>query len=109
MPVPLLRLESESGWDPTLDQAIHDIPQAPCEQESSALLRQQLRKLMNALDVRECQVVVMRYGWDGQGKRTLVEISRSLGISRSRVGQIEQEALRKLRKQSKLSADQLSP
>jgi DNA-directed RNA polymerase sigma subunit (sigma70/sigma32) len=62
---------------------------------------------MNVLEERECQVVTMRYGWDGHGKRTLVEIAGVLGVSRARVSQIEQIALTKLRKQWKLSANSL--
>ncbi len=105
---PLLRVEVEADSHLTTDQLVYDARQDPCEQAHLGLLRQHLCQLMISLDDRECQVVSMRYGWDGQGKRTLLEISGLLGVSRARVSQIEQTALKKLRKQWKLSASPLS-
>ena len=46
---------------------------------------------------REQAVLQLRFGLDGSEPRTLAEIGRSLGLSKERARQIEEEALRKLR------------
>ena len=51
-----------------------------------------------ALDERERQIIVLRYGLYGHKALTQREISQSLGISRSYVSRIEKGALEKLAK-----------
>ena len=54
--------------------------------------------LERTLDERELQVIDLRYGLDNGGKVTsLSEIGKVLGISASRVAQIEEQAMEKLR------------
>lgn len=48
------------------------------------------------LDEREKQVIVSRYGLDGNPPRTQREIAAQCGISRSYVSRIEKKALKKL-------------
>lgn len=55
-----------------------------------------VRKMLNALDEREAKVLRLRYGLDDMQPRTLKEIGEEIGLSRERVRQIENEALRKL-------------
>jgi RNA polymerase primary sigma factor len=55
-----------------------------------------IRKLLDAIDEREAKVLRMRFGLDDREPRTLKEIGQVLALSRERVRQIEQEALRKL-------------
>lgn len=69
--------------------------QAMDERESSKRLRQ----LLQALDQRECTILLMRYGLDGKPPRTLEEISKHIGRTRERVRQIQKRALKKLRSQ----------
>ena len=60
------------------------------------LRRQVLREALLSLPAREREVVMMRYGIDGQEPRTLEEIGRNLGLTRERVRQIELDSLRRL-------------
>ncbi len=51
-----------------------------------------------ALDDREKEIVVLRYGLNGKKEMTQWEIGKLLGISRSYVSRIEKKALGKLKK-----------
>jgi RNA polymerase primary sigma factor len=58
-----------------------------------------IRKLLEAIDEREARILRMRFGFDGQEPLTLKQIASEIGISRERVRQIADEALRKLNSQ----------
>ena len=47
--------------------------------------------------MRERQVLVLRYGLDGQHPRTLDEVGRTFNVTRERIRQIENQTLKKLR------------
>jgi RNA polymerase primary sigma factor len=55
-----------------------------------------VREMLNAIDEREAKILKMRYGLDNKEPRTLKQIGDLFDISRERVRQIENEALRKL-------------
>ena len=55
------------------------------------------RELLATLTAREAQVISMRFGLDGGVERTLAEIGASFALTRERIRQIENQALRKLR------------
>ncbi len=59
--------------------------------------RDELRRALGFLEERERQVIVLRYGLDGETPRTLSDVGKLLGITRERVRQIETRALSKLR------------
>jgi RNA polymerase primary sigma factor len=61
------------------------------------LLRRQLDEALAGLTAREREIVSRRYGLEGGMAETLSEIGTALCMSRERVRQIEQRALRKLR------------
>jgi RNA polymerase primary sigma factor len=58
--------------------------------------REALRKVLAKLNDREQQVISWRFGL-GTAPRTLAEIGAVLSVTKERVRQIEQDALRKLR------------
>ncbi len=58
--------------------------------------RARIRKLLNSIDEREAQVLRMRYGIEDDTPMTLEEIGERLGLTRERIRQIENDALRKL-------------
>lgn len=58
-----------------------------------------LLEKVKQLTRRERKVVEMRYGLDGETRKTQRDIARCLGISRSYVSRIEKRALNKLTKQ----------
>jgi RNA polymerase primary sigma factor len=53
--------------------------------------------LLSTLTPREAQVLRLRYGLDGGAERTLAEVGESFALTRERIRQIENQALRKLR------------
>lgn len=58
-----------------------------------------LRKLLEAIDEREANILRLRFGLDGQEPMTLKQIADEVGISRERVRQIAEEALARLNSQ----------
>ncbi len=59
--------------------------------------RLMVSQCLECLDQREYQVIAMRYGLDGNPERTLVEIGEVLQVTKERVRQLEERALRKMR------------
>ena len=68
---------------------------------SSAFLQEELVDLLGHLKPREVDIITKRYGLDGGTTMTLKDIGSQYAISRERVRQIEQGALRKLEKMMK--------
>lgn len=62
------------------------------EEASEALIN-----VLNTLNEREKIVIIKRFGLAGYNAETLDEIGKSLGLSKERIRQIENAALRKLR------------
>ena len=60
-------------------------------------IHKELENMINVLDDREKEIIKMRYGLDDQEPKTLEEVGEILGISRERVRQLEQRALKKLK------------
>ncbi|HVR75104.1 MAG TPA: RNA polymerase sigma factor RpoD/SigA [Planctomycetota bacterium] len=55
-----------------------------------------IEKLLASIDVRDAKILRMRYGLDSGDPMTLKEIGEKVNLSRERVRQIENEALKKL-------------
>jgi DNA-directed RNA polymerase sigma subunit (sigma70/sigma32) len=60
-------------------------------------LRQELRLLLRELNTQQRTVVTLRFGLENASPSTLAEIGKRLQVSRERVRQIEQGAIRWLR------------
>lgn len=68
------------------------------EQVSTRESVQQLRRAIDScLTAQEKQVVVLRYGLDGNPPQRQRQVAQTCGISRSYVSRIEKRALEKLR------------
>ena len=61
----------------------------------------QLEQALATLPARERDVMVLRYGLDGADGRTLEEVGRIFGVTRERIRQIEDKAIRRLRHHSR--------
>jgi RNA polymerase primary sigma factor len=68
----------------------------PDDQIARAVAIERVRALLGKLPPREQEVLRFRFGIDGAPELTLQEIGDRYGLSRERVRQIEQEALRRL-------------
>lgn len=75
--------------------------QAPPEEATFALLREQLSEVLNTLTEREKRVLRLRFGLDDGRARTLEEVGQKFGVTRERIRQIEAKTLRKLRHPSR--------
>ena len=60
-------------------------------------LKEQLLKVMDSLEDREKEVLIKRYGLIDDEPMTLEEVGKSMSLSRERIRQIEEKALRKMR------------
>lgn len=60
-------------------------------------LTEKLQKALKLLEKRDEKVLTWRFGLDGKGSQTLDEIGKRLNISKERVRQIEERAMRKIR------------
>ena len=67
-------------------------------------LQELLREVLDKLSLREKRIIELRFGLDGEGPYTLEETGKILGITRERVRQIQNSALKKL-KSFRLSQD----
>ena len=71
--------------------------------ENSILNREILRLLKETLsDEKQFYVIMRRFGFGGSDPQTLEEIGQTLHVSRERIRQIEQNAIRKLKNNEKL-------
>ncbi len=65
------------------------------------ILREELLKSMDILTEREQMILKLRFGFDDGRPRTLEEVGRVYNVTRERIRQIEEKALRKLRHPSR--------
>lgn len=68
----------------------------------SAALKTTFDKVLLSLTSREMAIVQLRYGLDGHKPMTLEETGKALGLTRERVRQIQEAALKKLRTKEEL-------
>jgi len=61
------------------------------------ILREELLKSMDILTEREQMILKLRFGFDDGRPRTLEEVGKVYNVTRERIRQIEEKALRKLR------------
>ena len=76
---------------------------SPAPQDAAAytLLREQLEEVMKTLTPREAKVLKLRFGLEDGKSRSLEEVGREINVTRERIRQIEEKALRKLRHPSR--------
>ncbi len=105
-----ISLDMEIGNDgsTTFGEYIED-PKAedPARRILLIKLREQIKEVLNSLQKKEREIVIMRFGLDDGRIKTLKEIGEAFSISRERVRQIETKALSKLKHPSRTK--QLQP
>jgi len=65
--------------------------------EDSQAKEMVLKIVRERLNVRECQIVTMRFGLDDTKPHTLEEVGQKFGLTRERIRQIENVAIKRLR------------
>lgn len=92
------------------DQDTSLIEMIPIEDEVSVedqvgyiMLRADLKKALSTLTEREQKIIRSRFGLDDGRSSTLEEIGREYGITRERVRQIENKALKKLKRPCRIN------
>lgn len=68
----------------------------PYKSAETAMLRDSIYDLLDTLSEREAAVIKMRFGLEGNSM-TLEEVGKELGVTKERIRQIEDKALKKLR------------
>ncbi|HIQ49062.1 MAG TPA: RNA polymerase sigma factor RpoD [Aquifex aeolicus] len=73
----------------------------PEEQVTRKLLREQLEKVLQTLSEKEREILMYRYGLVDGTEYTLEQVGKMFNVTRERIRQIENKALRKLRHPSR--------
>ncbi|MDO7848607.1 sigma-70 family RNA polymerase sigma factor [Hymenobacter sp. M29] len=60
-------------------------------------LRREVQRALSTLTLREADVVTLHFGLNGHAARTLEEIGEQFGLTRERVRQIKEKAIRRLK------------
>ena len=95
---------AESG-ERALIGHIQDGDEAAPDGASASISSKRLGVWMAGLRERQRIVLERRFGLDGTPLQSLAEIGRDLGISRERARQIQEDALRRLRKLSQAAKE----
>ena len=97
-PVSLETPVGKEGNSESLGDFVEDemLPQ-PTEVATSELLKGQLQDVLASLSPRERRVIELRFGLGDDYTHTLEETGREFGLTKERIRQIENKALRKLR------------
>ena len=84
--------------DGTLEDLVADTSaEDPNDKLDNELLAKQIHSLLNTLNSREKDIIIARYGLNSQRPKTLEELGQEYNLSKERIRQIEQQALRKFR------------
>ncbi|MEO0454105.1 MAG: sigma-70 family RNA polymerase sigma factor [Verrucomicrobiota bacterium] len=70
----------------------------PSDQLASDNLNDTIRDAMGELNERELEILKLRFGLDGYDEETLAEIGKRFNVTRERIRQLQNSALKKLKK-----------
>jgi RNA polymerase primary sigma factor len=97
---PLVSLDKPVGTDSDAAEFGDLIPdettQSPFDAAMESLMHDRLYAVLEHLPYRERRILVLRYGLDGEEPLTVDKVAKMFSVTRERVRQIEEAALRKL-------------
>lgn len=88
---------TEALAEQLLDPAAPDAADSLFHQQ----LKEQIHAVLATLEVREAEVIAMRFGMTGGPGKTLDTVAKTFGVTRDRVRQIEVTAMKKLKHPSR--------
>jgi RNA polymerase primary sigma factor len=88
----------ENGTDELIEIIENKQAPDPTKEVGAILLKEEIEILLEELAPREAEILRLRFGIEGGENLTLEEIGKKYKITRERVRQIEQTAMKKLRK-----------
>jgi len=89
--------------DLTMEEKLSDELAPSVEQQIvKSSVERQVREMIAGLEDKEARVLKLRFGLEGKSPQTLQKIGNTLHLTRERVRQIEQRAIRKLAQSQKL-------
>lgn len=87
--------------DITLEDTITDAGKGnPDDLVTNASSNSELLAILDEIPARDKEILIMRFGINSEDSLTLSDVSKKLGISRERVRQIEERAVRTVRKKA---------
>ncbi|MBI3309241.1 MAG: sigma-70 family RNA polymerase sigma factor [Candidatus Melainabacteria bacterium] len=96
-PVSLSYIYGEDG-SLSLSETIEDRNQMNIPDELSSMeFKNEINDLLEQLNPKEKEVLILRFGLNGEEKKTLNDVSKVLGVTKERVRQLQLKSLKKLR------------
>lgn len=87
-----------------LDVLENDLEQTPDSELINDSLRREVQRALSTLTQREADVISLYFGLNGEHSMTLEEIGEKFNLTRERVRQIKEKAIRRLRHTSRSKA-----
>jgi RNA polymerase primary sigma factor len=87
-----------------LDVLENDLEEKPDQELMNDSLRREVLRALSTLTQREAEVIMYYFGLDSQQAMTLEEIGEKFNLTRERVRQIKEKAIRRLRQTSRSKA-----
>lgn len=99
---PLSLETSAANESDPLENFLSDNKPSPIENMCKKTIKKNASKLIETLSPREASILKLRFGLGDEGEKTLEEVGKIFKVSRERIRQLENKALRKLRKNKDL-------
>ena len=97
LPISLDEPMGEDGENELLNFVENENAVIPFNSVQQTLLEEDISNALGDLSEREASIIKLRFGLEGNRSHTLKELGEIFGVTRERIRQIQQKALRKLR------------
>ncbi|MCP4716228.1 MAG: sigma-70 family RNA polymerase sigma factor [Deltaproteobacteria bacterium] len=81
-----------------LEKFLSDERPSPIDNMCDDIIKEKTSQIIDVLPHREASILKLRFGLSAEGEKTLEEVGERFNVSRERVRQLENKALRKLRR-----------